>query len=75
MQENSLSVALEGVAGIYVVYLNSMVKPLANTLDDMKASEIRTELEQQINQKYMSVWLDQLKADADIVDNRSKLPR
>ena len=75
MKENNLSVALEGVTGVYVVYLNSMVKPLANTLDEMTTSRIRTELEQKINQKYLSVWLDQLKADADIVDNRSRLLR
>lgn len=75
MKENNLSVALEGVTGVYVVYLNSMVKPLANTLDEMTTSRIRTELEQKINQKYLSVWLDQLKADADIVDNRNRLLR
>lgn len=75
MQENELSPAIEGVNGAYVVFVNSITEPAPNTLDDATASSIRTELEQQINQKYLAVWLDQLKNEADIVDNRSRLLR
>ncbi len=75
MQENELSPAIEGVNGAYVVFVNSITEPAPNTLDDATASSIRAELEQQINQKYLAVWLDQLKDDADIVDNRSRLLR
>lgn len=75
MDENVLSPALEGTTGAYVVFVNSIVEPAPNTLDDLTASGIRTELEQQINQKYLAVWLGQLEAEADIVDNRSRLLR
>lgn len=75
MQENELSPAIEGVNGAYVVFVNSISEPAPNTLDDATASSIRAELEQQINQKYLAVWLDQLKDAADIVDNRSRLLR
>jgi peptidyl-prolyl cis-trans isomerase D len=75
MQENELSPAIEGVNGAYVVFVNSITEPAPNTLDDATASSIRAELEQQINQKYLAVWLDQLKNEADIVDNRSRLLR
>ncbi|MBO6793011.1 MAG: SurA N-terminal domain-containing protein [Balneolaceae bacterium] len=75
MQANQLSPAIEGVNGAYVIYVNSISEPAPNTLDDATASSIRAELEQQINQKYLAVWLDQLKDDADIIDNRSRLLR
>ena len=75
IRENVLSPALEGTTGAYVVFVNSIVEPSESTLDEMTASGIRTELEQQINQKYLAVWLDQLEAEADIVDNRSRLLR
>ncbi len=75
MQENILSTAIEGTTGAYVVFVNSIVEPSPTTLDDITASGIRAELEQQINQKYLAVWLDQLEAEADIVDNRSRLLR
>ncbi len=75
MQENQLSPAIEGVNGAYVIFVNSITEPAPNTLDDATASSIRAELEQQINQKYLAVWLDQLKDDADIIDNRSRLLR
>lgn len=75
MPDNTLSPALEGSTGAYVVFVNSISEPAPNTLDDISASSIRTELEQQINQKYLAVWLDRLKDDADIVDNRSRLLR
>ena len=58
-----------------MVYVNSIVEPTESTLDNVTASGIRTELEQQINQKYLAVWLDQLESEADIVDNRSRLLR
>ena len=51
------------------------MEPTESTLDNVTASGIRTELEQQINQKYLAVWLDQLESEADIVDNRSRLLR
>ena len=75
LENNTISSALEGTSGAYVVYVNSIVEPMESTLDDVTASGIRTELEQQINQKYLAVWLDQLESEADIVDNRSRLLR
>ncbi len=75
MSDNTMSPALEGTTGAYVVFVNSITEPAPNTLDDATAATIRTELEQQVNQKYLSVWLDQLRDEADIIDNRSRLLR
>lgn len=75
MAENTLSNALEGTTGAYVVFVNSISEPAPNTLDDATATTLRSELEQQVNQKYLAVWLDQLRAEADIVDNRNRLLR
>lgn len=73
MPENQLSPAMEGANGAYVLIVNSKIVPDASTLDDVTASQIRQELEQQINQRYLAVWLEQLKNEADIVDNRNRL--
>lgn len=75
LEKDTISPALEGTTGAYVIYVNSIVEPTESTLDDVTASGIRTELEQQINQKYLAVWLDQLENEAEIIDNRSRLLR
>lgn len=75
MSDNTMSPALEGTTGAYVVFVNSISEPAPNTLDEATAGTLRSELEQQINQKYLAVWLDQLRAEADIIDNRNRLLR
>lgn len=73
MDEGQTSKAIKGANGVYVVRVDSKSTPAANTLDDATAQSIKTELEQQMNQRYLSVWLEQLKQEADIVDNRARL--
>ncbi len=75
MSDNTMSPALEGTTGAYVVFVNSISEPAPNTLDEATTGTLRSELEQQINQKYLAVWLDQLRAEADIIDNRNRLLR
>ncbi len=75
LKTETLSPALEGNSGAYVILVNSKEEPAENTLDDATASSIKAELEQQINSKYLAVWLEQLEAEADIVDNRNRLLR
>ena len=67
--------AIEGVNGVYVVRVDSKTLPVESTLNEASAQTIRTELEQQMNQRYLAVWLEQLKEEADIEDNRDRLLR
>ncbi|MFV1883850.1 MAG: SurA N-terminal domain-containing protein [Balneola sp.] len=75
MTEGQTSGVLEGLNGAYVVEVTSLTKPDASTLDQTTANQIRSQLEQQVNQKYMSIWLQELKEEAEITDNRARVLR
>ena len=75
MDQGQTSGALEGANGVYVVRVDSKTTPESTNLTDATAQSIRTELEQEMNQRYLAVWLDQLKDEADIKDNRNRLIR
>jgi parvulin-like peptidyl-prolyl isomerase len=75
MTEGQTSGVLEGLNGAYVVQVTSLTKPDASTLDQATAGQIRSQLEQQVNQKYMSIWLEELKEEAEITDNRARVLR
>ncbi len=75
MEDGQLSGVLEGLNAAYVVQIGTITKPTPSTLDGATAQQIRAELEQVESQKYLSIWLDELKDEADITDNRSRLFR
>ncbi|MCG8374427.1 MAG: SurA N-terminal domain-containing protein [Balneolales bacterium] len=74
-EQGSMSDALEGTNGAYVVYVESVTEPNMSTLTDATVNSLRSELEQQVNQSYLSIWLDELKDESDIEDNRSRIVR
>lgn len=73
MQSGQTSSVIEGDNGAYVVQINSISEPTATGLDQATASTIRQELEQKLSERYLTIWLDELKGEADITDNRSRL--
>ncbi|MEX0720500.1 MAG: SurA N-terminal domain-containing protein [Balneolaceae bacterium] len=73
MDEGSVSKSLTGNSAAFIVQVINKTEPDLFELDQEKRSDIRQRLEQQKNQKFTSVWLEQLKEDAKIVDNRSRL--
>ncbi len=75
LSEGETSGAIEGVTAVYVVHVVSKTEPDLSTLDQATVTTIRQELEQKENQRYLAVWLEELKDEADIVDNRSKVFR
>ncbi len=75
MEDGQLSGVLEGLNAAYVVQVSSITRPTPSTLDGATAQQIRGELEQVESQKYLSIWLEELKDEADITDNRSRLFR
>ncbi|RNC83885.1 MAG: hypothetical protein ED557_08935 [Balneola sp.] len=75
MEDGQTSGVLEGLNAAYVVQVNTITRAIPSTLDGATAQQIRAELEQLESQKYLSIWLDELKEEADITDNRSRLFR
>ena len=75
LDQGETSTAIEGANGVYVVRVESKTMPVESTLNEAAAQSIRTELEQQMNQRYLAVWLEQLKSEAEIDDNRDRLLR
>lgn len=75
MEDGQLSGVLEGLNAAYVVQIATITRPVPSTLDGATAQQIRAELEQVESQKYLSIWLEELKDEADITDNRSRLFR
>src|SRR5690554_352950 len=73
MQKGETSGVLTGNTAIYVVHVDDRVEANLANLDAAKKAEIENKLEQEVNQRFVSIWLDQLKNEASIVDNRSKL--
>ena len=73
MAQGQASGVLKGNNGAYVVRVESITKPNLSTLDEATAADIRNELEQEIGNRYLSVWLEELKKEADITDNRSRM--
>ena len=73
MNPGQTSGVIPGLNGAYVVSVKNISRPESSSLDAETAERIKSELEQQLTQKYMSIWLDELKEEADIVDNRARL--
>ncbi len=75
MSEGQTSGVISGLNAAFVVQVTNVTRPDASTLDQTTASSLRSELEQQESQRYLSIWLEQLKEEADITDNRDRVLR
>jgi peptidylprolyl isomerase/peptidyl-prolyl cis-trans isomerase D len=71
LTEGETSDIIEGENGVYVIHVTGVNEP--NTPTDAELSSIRTQLETRRQQQVRSRWLQTLRADADIVDNRRQL--
>lgn len=75
MQSGGTSSVIEGENGAYVIHVKNISEPTTAGLDQATAGTIRQELEQKLSERYLTIWLDELKEEADITDNRSRLIR
>lgn len=75
LQEGEQSGAIEGTAAVFVVRVDKLTKADAENLTPAIEQQIRRQLQQQKNQSFMNTWIDQLKEEADIEDNRAQLLR
>ncbi|WP_235603675.1 SurA N-terminal domain-containing protein [Balneola sp. EhC07] len=73
LEEGETSGVIEGNSAAYIVNVTSKQTPSIDNLDEATRQQIRTRLEGEINQKFGAIWLEQLKKEAEIVDNRSRL--
>ena len=73
MEVDECSGPVAGESAMYVLQLTSKTEPNLAATTPVTFENIRQQLEQELNNEYLSVWISQLKAEADIVDNRSVL--
>ncbi len=73
MEVDERSGLVAGESAMYVLQLTSKTEPNLAATTPVTFENIRQQLEQELNNEYLSVWISQLKAEADIVDNRSVL--
>lgn len=73
MQEGQVSEPIEGENGVYVIEVTELTMANPENMTDAQRQQIESRLEQQKFMAFNQVFLDQLKAEADIVDNRSEL--
>ncbi|MEX2605087.1 MAG: SurA N-terminal domain-containing protein [Gracilimonas sp.] len=75
LDEGETSGVLAGNSAVFVVQVLDKTEANLADLDQATRQNIRQQLEQQKNQAFTSVWLEELRNDAKIVDNRSRLLR
>ncbi len=75
LNEGEQSSVIEGNSAAFVIQLDQLYKADLNNLTSDVRQRIRQQLRQQKNQAFMNIWIEQLKEEADIEDNRAQLLR
>lgn len=73
LQENKRSNAIKGTSAAFIVRVDKLQKAKVENLTPELRSQIRSQLKRQKNQVFTSTWIEQLKEEADIDDNRAQL--
>jgi len=73
--EEERSGPIEGNSGVFVVQTENLRTADLSSLNATNRDLLKRQIEQRKNTAYLSVWLEQLKEEADITDNRSRLLR
>lgn len=73
MEEGQISEPIQGENGVYVIEVTDLSIADPANITDAQRQQIQNRLEQQKFMAFNQVFLDQLKAEADIEDNRSQL--
>jgi peptidyl-prolyl cis-trans isomerase D len=75
LNEGETSDVLTGNSAAFVLKVNSKSEADLANLDQATRNSIRQRLQQEKTQAFTSIWLEQLRENANIVDNRSRLLR
>ena len=72
---NKVTGPLAGESAVYVINVTKRTTADPSKMTAANRSQIRQQLEQQKQRVFGQTWIDQLKKNADIVDNRAELLR
>ena len=75
LNEGEQSSPIEGTSATFVVRLDELYEADLDNLTADVRQRIRRQLRQEKNQSFMNTWIEQLKDEADIEDNRAQLLR
>lgn len=75
LDEGETSKVLKGNSAAFVVHVDSKQEADIQNLTTSTRQQIRQQLQQEKSKSFMQVWMEQLRADADIEDNRAQLLR
>lgn len=73
MEQGDLSEPITGENGVYVIEVTELSEADPANMTETQRQQIQSRLEQQKFMAFNQVFLDQLKAEADIVDNRREM--
>lgn len=73
LEEGAISNALVGENAAYIVKVTSLQLADMANLDEGTKEQIKVRLEGEIQQKFGAIWLEQLRQEAKIIDNRSRI--
>ena len=73
LKEGERSGVLKGNSAVFVVRVDNRQDADPSNLTASTRQQIRRQLEQQKSSSFMQVWMERLKAEADIEDNRARL--
>ncbi len=75
LEEGNLSGAIEGNSAVFVVRVETLQEADLSNMTQSQRQEIRDVLRQQKGAAFMNTWIEQLRENADIEDNRSRVLR
>jgi peptidyl-prolyl cis-trans isomerase D len=75
MPADEMGGPIEGETGIYVASVSNKQEADVSLMDETAKQQLSQQILQQKNSAYLSVWLEELKEEATIKDNRSRLLR
>ncbi len=75
LEADNMSGAIEGETGIYVAVVSNKQEADISLMDQTTKEQLRQQILQQKNTAYLAVWLEELKDEATIKDNRARLLR
>ena len=73
LDEGAQSAPIEGTNAAFIVKVDRMQKANIENMTASQRQQIRQQLQQQKSTAFMNTWIEQLKKEADIEDNRAQL--
>lgn len=75
LEEGELSGAIEGTSAAFIVHVDQKKVADGQNLTPSQKQKIRNQLQQKKSTAFMNTWIDRLKEEAEIEDNRAQLLR